>query len=412
MKTIGIIAEFNPFHNGHAYLIKKAKEFTGADRVIVIMSGNFVQRGCPAIINKYDRTLHALENGCDCVFELPPVFSTASAETFAKASVYFLHNLNCINYLCFGCEDNNLDLLKSIASILHDEPDEYKASLALHLKSGNNYPVARQKALTDYLMSIDVNSNIADVLSKPNNILAIEYIKALIELNSPIVPVGINREGSGYNSTSLNSSFASASGIREAFTNDVALDSIANHLSKAAFSSLLNEKEQNSLITLNDFSSMLGLTLLNNDSFDKFNDINTDLSNRILNERANFYSFESFIEKLQSKNYTYSRISRTLMHIMLNIHSEDIDFYKRIGYLPVGRLLGFKKSSSDILKHIKENSNVDIISKLSIYYKTSTGDIKKLLDNWLYCDSIYRLVYMNKSGKYMPTEFNYKIIVV
>ena len=113
------------------------------------------------------------------------------------------------------------------------------------------------------------------------------------------------------------------------------------------------------MITLNDFSSMLGLTLLNNDSFDKFNDINTDLSNRILNERANFYSFESFIEKLQSKNYTYSRISRTLM-----------------------------------------------------YYKTSTGDIKKLLDNWLYCDSIYRLVYMNKSGKYMPTEFNYKIIII
>lgn len=412
MKSIGIIAEFNPFHNGHAYLIKKAKELTGADYVIVIMSGNYVQRGLPSIISKWERTQAALLAGVDCVFELPPAFSTASAELFAQSAVCFLNNLNCIDYLCFGCEDENIDLLKSIASLLCNEPAEYKTILSENLKAGDSYPLARQKALCSYFSTtFPQKDDVSSLLSSPNNILAIEYLKALTKFNSKIHPMGILRQGSGYNSIDLGDSFASASGIRNSFFSETDITLTKRHLTEDSFNTLNDAYTNNTLISPEDFSDLLGQCLLANTDFQKFYDINEDLSNRINNLKNNFTGISSFTDILLTKNTTYSHISRALMHIILDITKNDIDLYRQMDFLPVGRLLGFHKSSSEILKTMKEKSNVAIISKYAAFYNDSSKNQRYLLDKWLFADSLYRMILMRKSKKYVPTEFESQIII-
>ena len=164
MKIVGIIAEFNPFHNGHKYLISKAKEVCNADAAVIVCSGNYVQRGMPAIINKTSRCEMAMLNGADLVIELPVVYSTASAELFATASIALLDSLNCVDYLCFGCETDSIDLLNTVAEILINEPKEYKDLLTLNLKTGISFPKARAKAFDEYFKkynldySLDINS--------------------------------------------------------------------------------------------------------------------------------------------------------------------------------------------------------------------------------------------------------------
>lgn len=188
MKVVGLIAEYNPFHNGHSYHIEMAKKLTGADYVVVVMSGDFVQRGTPAMIQKHARAKMALLGGADLVLELPVSYATATAEVFAYGGVKILDSFGVVDHICFGSECGNADLLMEIARILADEPEWYSATLKEHLKNGMSYPAARAAALPDY----------QEILSEPNNILGIEYCKALLKLNSNITPVTITRQGAGY----------------------------------------------------------------------------------------------------------------------------------------------------------------------------------------------------------------------
>lgn len=240
MKVTGIIAEYNPFHNGHKYHIEKAKELTGADYVIVVMSGNFTQRGIPAFTDKYTRTRMALSCGADLVLELPLYYAAGSAEYFATGAVSLLDRLGVVDSLCFGSECGNIDALMHVASVLYNEPDSYKKLLQDALKSGQNYPAARHNALLQYLSMQPserdaVNGNAIDcdtvacaaitdvtdyeqILSSPNNILGIEYCKALLKLNSSITPYTIRREGGGYNDDTLSAVNSSALAIRTALS--------------------------------------------------------------------------------------------------------------------------------------------------------------------------------------------------
>ena len=215
MKTVGLITEYNPFHNGHLYHIEKAKELTGADRVIVIMSGDYVQRGTPAVLSKHSRAHMALLNGASVVLELPVCYSCASAEFFAKGAVSVLDGLGCIDALCFGSECGNLEHLTSIAHLLSAEPETYRHHLQSSLKNGMSFPAARCHALEK--MTGDAYAS--QILSDPNNILGIEYLKALKELNSPIVPFTLKREFSGYHDTELHDCSSSASAIRKVLMN-------------------------------------------------------------------------------------------------------------------------------------------------------------------------------------------------
>ena len=189
MKIVGLITEYNPFHNGHLYHIEKAKEITGADSVIVVMSGNYVQRGAPAIMPKHLRAEVALEAGVDVLMELPVCYATGSAEYFAAGAISLFERLGCVDSICFGSECGDYGLLARVAHILADEPEGYRQALKDLLKSGMSFPLARQKALKDYLEDDSLDS----VLEQPNNILGIEYIKALYQRKSPMKSYTIKR---------------------------------------------------------------------------------------------------------------------------------------------------------------------------------------------------------------------------
>ncbi|WP_302625422.1 nucleotidyltransferase [uncultured Eubacterium sp.] len=409
MKTVGIIAEFNPFHNGHKYLIETARKTTNADNVVVICSGNYVQRGMPAVFDKTLRAKMAVLNGADAVFELPVCYSTASAELFATASVAFLSKLNCIDYLCFGCETTNTKMLELIASILANEPEEYKTYLSKQLKTGVSFPTARLYALKNYLdfsCILADNNEIANILSTPNNILAIEYLKAMKKLNTSIEPVFIQRIGAGYHSTILKADFASATGIRQEIMSNH-INSIRKFIPENTHAFL----KDNKFIIPEDFNKIVGYKLISENDFEKYYDITQFLSNRITKLKYTFMDINSFISTLHSKNYTFSRISRGLCHIVLEITKEDMEQFIQNNFIFYGRLLGFHKKSN-ILSLIKKNSTIDIIGKFSDYYNHCDILSKKMLDINLQADSLYRMVFMNKYKIELPTEFEREIFIL
>lgn len=407
MKTVGIIAEFNPFHNGHKYLIDEAKKATDADNVVIICSGNYVQRGMPAIWDKSVRTKMALSNDADVVFELPFYYSTASAETFARAAVKFLNDLKCIDYLCFGCESNDFDILPAVADILSNEPDEYKEYLNANIKTGISYPKARINALNQYCSSNNIlnEEQLSHLMSMPNNILAIEYLKAIKLFNSSIEAIPIKRIGAGYHSAETNLTFASATGIRNKLI-QASFQDISTLVPENCIDTLPLDK----IITLKDFDIILGTKLFEVNDFSDIYGINEELSNRINKMKSEFMGFESFISALQSKNYTYSAISRALLHIALDLKTKDVEEFIDNGYFKFARLLGFNKNT-DILSVIKEKSRIEIISKLATYYNNADDLSRKMLDLSINADNIYRIVYMNKYNEYIPTEFERRILI-
>jgi predicted nucleotidyltransferase len=210
MKVLGIVAEYNPFHNGHLYHIQKSKEATGCDYVVCVMSGNFIQRGEPALLNKWARAEMALINGVDLVIELPVYYSLASAEFFAFGSVKLLDSLGIIDCLCFGSESGTIKELDMFADVFINEPESYKMFLSKNLKLGYSFPKSRSIALSEFLSTSGINDQKLDELSKSNNILGIEYIKALKRISSAIKPYTIERIGTGYRSEKALGKIASA----------------------------------------------------------------------------------------------------------------------------------------------------------------------------------------------------------
>jgi predicted nucleotidyltransferase len=409
MKIVGLITEYNPFHNGHLHHIISAKKLTGADYVVVVMSGNFLQRGTPAIIDKYSRTHMALACGADLVVELPCVFATSSAESFAAGAVSILNKMGCIDYLCFGSEYGDITVLRSIAEILVNEPKEFKLYLKNYLKEGHAFPIARKKALLDYEFDINVTTKELDhILSEPNNILAIEYIKAILKQNSLIEPITIKRVVSGYHDTSINDTICSASAIRTALKSN-GLDSFKEQVPKSVYDILVNEYNKTFPIYLNDFSSLLKYSLLlkNSKPLSSYLDVSTALSNTIANNLTNFKSFEDFADQLKSKQYTHTRITRSLLHILLNIENEKIDDYAH--YI---RILGFKKVSSQLLTLINVNTSIPLISKLADSKKLLNKSGLHMLEQDIFSADIYNTIVTDKFDCSIPNEFRQNIVIM
>jgi len=359
MKIVGLITEYNPFHNGHKYHIEKAREITGADYCIAVMSGNFVQRGAPAFMPKHLRAEMALYGGCDMVIELPVCYATGSAEYFASGAISILDGLGCIDAICFGSECGDYALLERIARILADEPEEYKNMLQTLLKQGVNFPLARQQALKDYFNDTTLNA----ILEEPNNILGIEYIKAMLLRKSTMKGYTITREGSSYHEKELSDSFSSASAIRKQFTDNITPDfnELKNHIPPSALDILKKEYGVRYPVAADDFSLLLRYKLLTEtkESLAEYLDITPDLANRIINFRNNFMSYTQFCDLLKTKELTYSRISRCMIHILLDIKQSTLnsDMYAHV--------LGFRKEANDIFSVIKTNSSIPIITKLT-----------------------------------------------
>ena len=408
----GIIAEYNPFHNGHQYHLERSRRETGADYNVVVLSSNFTQRGEPAIIDKFTRAKMALECGADLVIELPVSHSAASAEFFAQGGVSLLHQLGVVDYLCFGSECGDIKLLQTFAKILLEEPKAYLEDLKSCLAAGHSYPVARNRALMDYAPELAKHK---DILSSPNNILGIEYIKALMKLESPIKPFTIFRAGAGYHDRFFETEYCSALAIREALLSKrnaageapASLLSLSAQMPKKAFRILSDVLSETPPITVSDFSEMLLYKLLMEQEagYDRYVDVSSDLSDHVRKNLKKYQGYAQFCDLLKTKNMTYTRISRSLLNILLGATEPPA--------MPLyARVLGFRKDASPLLTEIKKRSSIPLISKLADAGDILTPEAYDVLRENLRRESVYESVAALKAGRTARDEREIPIITI
>lgn len=405
MKVNGIIAEYNPFHNGHQYHLMRSAALTGADYTIVVMSGDFVQRGAPALLGKHIRTEMALQSGADLVLELPVLYAASSAEYFAAGAAALLDKLGVVTHLCFGSECGDIRLLREIARLLSGESDHYRMLLQDSLKKGNSFPKARANALFCSLPSSHQSLLPADrkdllsLLSCPNNTLGIEYIRALDKRQSPISPVTLKRSGAGYhdkldeeNCPDSGSPFCSAFAVRQALLQGRDPAELTSYLPEEAGKLFLEALKKNRPLYADAFSAVVYYKLLSEREcgFEKYLDVTPDLSDRIAKKSASFTGFEAFCHLIKTKNITYTRIARCLVHILLDIRKEDMTLGKDLDYAPYARILGFRKSAAPLLAAVKAHSSVPLISKLAHREKIIPPDALRLLSLDIMAGEIYR----------------------
>ena len=392
MTITGIIAEYNPFHRGHAYHLSRAREITGADFVIVAMSGNYVQRGVPAMFDKYTRAEAALRGGADLVLELPLCAACGSAEYFSDGAVDLFMQTDIVTDLCFGSECGDLEPLAEAAALLADEPEEYRSLLRQHLRTGVSFPLARATSLQEALPSVS-----SDMLSSPNNLLGIEYLKALKRRKSGIRPHTIAREGGGYHELTMEKGYyASAGAIRRELIH-----------SKGTFTEMIQAQlpspgiyhsyEGKTPLTEDAFSLLLlqRLRSIQGTSLNSFFDVPEELSNRIWNRLDEFTSFSDFAELLKSRNLTRTAVNRALLHILL-----DLRQYRRAQRL---RVLGLRKGSEILLKLMSTHGKLPLLTGLP-------GSA--LPESVFYPDRLYESVRSFTHGTPYQNEHRRKILIV
>ena len=410
IKTAAIIAEFNPFHNGHKYLIDYIKEHTDADFIICIMSGDFVQRGDAAVFDKYTRASMALYCGIDAVFELPLIYSLGSAEYFALGAINILNSMNSIDYLVFGCENPDISLLDKISEVLVNEPDEYRNYLNSYLKSGLSYPLSRSNALIEYC---NLNDNEKDIIKSPNNILAIEYLKALKLTNSNITPVPVLRIGAGYHDTTedKNTNTVSATFLRDML---YSCADFYNYIPESIADIYKNALNTYKTVNIDDFSDIFYYLLLSKsyDDLMEIADIDDNIANKLINYKYDFFNISSFIEKIKTREYTYSRLSRCIMHIILDIKK---DYYNKdllLSSKSYTRLLGFRKDSSSVIKEIKkDNDNIIIITKPSSIYDYKDTCFYNSMKADMFAHDLYISI-PKKNSKDIPCQLKQSPVMV
>ena len=408
MHVTGIIAEYNPFHNGHRYHLEEARKKSNADYIVIAMSGNFMQRGTPALLDKYTRTRMALNNGADLVLEIPSVYSSGSAEYFAAGAVTLLDKLGVVDTLDFGSEWGQADELGQIAAVLADEPDQYKIILQDKLRQGCTYPAARAYALNQ------TGYSLTELYKMPNNILGIEYIKCLIKRGSIIRPVTTKRMGSAYHEEQLNHNYSSAFAIREAVFAGKDLDILKEQLPENAYDIIREHFNSYLPVHPDDFSLLLHYKLLSEADmgYEKYIDITPALSERIRNNLYQFTTFHGFCDLLKTKDVTHTRISRSLTHILLNMESDRLERCKEMDLVPYARILGFNKSSTGLLAAIKAKSSIPLISKLADAERILEDRAYKMLKYDIYVTDLYNSVAAGKSRQPMRNEYSTPIVML
>ena len=387
MDTVGIIAEYNPFHSGHRFHIQQAKARTGARYCVAAISGSFVQRGGPAIYDKYLRTRMALTCGADLVVELPSLFATGSAEDFAACGVALLSGLGAVDALCFGSEEGAIEPILQVASLLADESPQLSALMKEYIRQGASWPQARNRALLALVQSPSQEHLQLwnRLLGSPNNLLGIEYCKAILRQKSSLTPVTIKRQGSGYLEKGLEEGRqASASALREilerqegCFPEGRGEDGlkpaedrdILSQLSSHIPAEILPLYRQGRPLCLDDFSLLLHYALLSLDREGKdlslYEGMSQELAGRLKNHLLDFTGWEGRISQLKTRQYTYTRISRSLLHILLGMTKEDAAKAREAGFAPYARVLGFRREAAPLLTQIKKKSAIPLITKMA-----------------------------------------------
>lgn len=381
MKVTGIVAEYNPFHNGHEYHIKKTKELTNNSAILSIMSSSFVQRGEPAALDKFTRAKMAINGGANLVLELPIIYSVETAELFAFGAINILDKLNIVDYLSFGSEANNINNLNSLGEFLAFENHEYKLELEKYLFKGLSFPRARVEALSKFF-----SEDIVKLLKEPNNILAVEYIKALNRLNSNIEPITIKRKGS-YHSKNLDE-FSNSTGIRESISKTNSIRDIKSHMNIENFNLLNNFYKSYKTINSIDKYDLILRYLLVSEAENFLNipiGIN-GLSQRILNISEEENNILNIIEKSISKIHTRTRVKRLLIKLLLK-HFEDTNKITPPNYI---RVLAADKKGLELLSEINKNSNINILTNFKNYRSFSKTD-REFLNLEKYATDIYFL---------------------
>ena len=411
MKITGIIAEYNPFHNGHLYQIRKAKEITGADYIIVVMSGNHMQRGTPALIDKYSRAKMALSGGDDMVIELPTCYATASAEYFAMGAISILNQLGCVDSVCFGSESGDITMLSKIAHALVDESEDFVQSLKTKLKNGDTYPVARNAALAE---TINGFTTFDTILGFPNNILGIEYIKAIIRQNSSIKPYTNTRIGSDYHSYKLAENFSSAISIRQSLSLQDNLDMIQSQIPALAFDLMKEDFHKTFPVYASDFSSMIKFKLLKErgQGFTQYFDVTQAISDKLEKEMFSMQSFDDFCDILKSKDITYARISRCLSHILLDIKAEDVQLFKENGITFYARVLGFNSKADALTKTLKSHTSIPLITKTTTASSQLYPIGQRQFEQDIQASHIYECIAGTKYHAGMRDEYRRQIIKI
>lgn len=399
MKIAAIICEYNPFHNGHEYHIKKTKEITGADHIIAVMSGNYVQRGTPAIMDKKLRAKSALLCGADLVIELPLFAACGSAPDFAMGAVTLLHKLGIIDYLSFGSECQDINKLKAISSFLIQHESEIEAGTKEFMKLGYSYPKAKES----YLLKKLDDPSLIKILKEPNNILGIEYLKALIRLNSMITPICIERIGSDHHNQELLPFISSATSIRSALeVGDI--DALLKRV-PASLHDLYKEHYMKDFpICTNDFSLLLQSSLASYEDFSQIAGISKDLRDRILKVNRVDLTFEQLVSACKTKNITWSKISRHLLHILLGITNDHLAIARAYQMAPYFQILGFKRNTSFLIGCLKQKSSIPMIRHLRPLHDPLSDEQQHLLSTEQRAHQLYLAVVGQKYHAILKDE--------
>lgn len=412
MKVAGIIAEYNPFHKGHAHHILRTRELTGADYVVAVISGDYVQRGTPALLDKYLRCEMALSQGIDLVLELPLAYAAGSAEYFSMGAVSLLDSLGVVDFLSFGSECGDIGRLSSLADMLSKESPAFREAIQAELKSGYSYPKARQRALE---VCSRIPEDIQCLLSEPNNILALEYLKSLQRRRSAIRPLTIKREGAGYHDSSAHGEMVSATAIRMLYQKED-LSSLAEAVPEETYSILSREYQKRFPVFADDFSLCLYYRLLMEQeagaSLHCYQDISRELGIRICHELPEYNSYSSFCRHIKTKQYTLTRISRCLLHVMLNLKESDYRRYAQHDFIPYVRVLGFRRASSPLLTAVKKNCRLPLITKMADASKLLDECGKKMLSQEVFASSLYRRIQEEKFHITLPNEYTEQLRIL
>lgn len=402
MKAVGLVTEYNPFHNGHLYHLNKAMELTGADISVAVMSGDFVQRGEPAVLDKYTRTSMALNSGVNLVVELPVNYAVSSAESFAAGALKVLDYIKA-DSIAFGSESGDIERLSKLAHILCDNEDTLYKEISKYTANGISYAAARQKVVEKL-----TDKDTAEMLTSSNNILAVEYLKAIIKNNYAIKPYTVQRQGDSYNDTDIRSEYASATALRE----NLKADNISEYIPVKA--GLILSSNTNYIypddITEALFTRLLDILFASN--YDKnvfienvmqYPDVSKEIAGRLYKSAMDMitrtvpqgaeskdnglFSFGSLCEHIKTKEVPLSRIKRALVRITLGLDKKHMEKYANEPYI---RVLGFDKKGQEYLSYIRKNVEVPLITK--------TADYKEMLLDDIHAANIYNMIVAGKYG--------------
>lgn len=397
-RVIGVVAEYNPFHNGHYYHLQATKEITGAEYCVAVISGNFTQRGDTSIVNKWAKAYMAICGGADLVIELPTVYSISSAENFASGAVKILDNLKVVDAISFGAEANDLATLNNIANVLYEEPKAYTNILSHELKKGISYPAARENALMMYLNDI---KRYANTLSSPNNILAIEYLKALKIQKSKLAPIMIKRKKVYYNDNKIVDDFASATAIRK-LLQDGEYANLRKVIPRSSYTIIGQESRKGGMVlSLAKYEKEIiyALRKMTVEEIADLPDVSEGLQFAIKNAANEANNLKDLISNIKSKRYTQTRIQRILLYALLGIDKKLMENSRKV--VPYVRVLGFTQKGKSLLSEIsRRNPKLNIITSLKKYMNQNQNKNKvlaEMLEKDIFATDVYTLGYIGDS---------------